>query len=56
MCGPLAEQIAFLDRVALAEEAALFTDRARAEVAARRLLLREIADKARDDSSQGEGV
>lgn len=54
--GPLAEQIAFEDRIALAEEAALFADRARAEVAARRLLLREIADEARDDSRQREGV
>ena len=54
--GPLAEQIAFLDRVALAEEAALFADRARAEVAARRLLLSEVPDEPRDDSRQREGV
>lgn len=54
--GPLAEQIAFLDRVSLAEEEAIFADRARAEVAARRLLLSEIADEPRDDRSQREGV
>lgn len=56
MCGPLAEQIAFEDRIAAVEYEAMFADRARAEVAARRLLLSERPNQPADDCRQGEGV